>query len=234
MRHHEKSIEKPYQFEFYPKIVFFRCARLFNGLPPIWIGAVCQPCMGTGWAGCAGYYSPILSPSYAQRELLRAYSLPNPTRSFPLSGQAPGGQCSCPASGGIRNDALWIYALSLQVGYCGTGRGLVLLGQTMGRRVLVGYLVWFLHLYYSDINDLPTESPGRVLWDCEGTGSSWTMGRRVLVGNLVWFLHLYYSDINDLRTESTGRVLWDCGPPGSDYGATGVGWSFGVISSFIL
>ena len=33
---------------------------------------------------------------------------------------------------------LMIYALSLQVGYCGTVR--VLLGQTMGRRVLIGYL----------------------------------------------------------------------------------------------
>ena len=53
VRHHEKSIEKPYQFKYYPKIVFFRRARLFNGLlttPNLNRG--CLPALygdGIGW-----------------------------------------------------------------------------------------------------------------------------------------------------------------------------------------
>ena len=47
VRHHEKTIEKSWQFKYNPRMVLLGRARALNSLqvPPIRIRAVCQPCM---------------------------------------------------------------------------------------------------------------------------------------------------------------------------------------------
>ena len=76
------------------------------------------------------------------------------------------------------------YALSLQVGYCGTVRGLGPPRSDYGA-TCVGWLIGVISSFYTLATSiLDLYSKRRVLWDCEGV---WvllgqTMGRRVLVG----------------------------------------------------